>query len=334
VRASVWLWIALASVAAFSQTGPNSHEGLTGEQPRILSSSGRIAFGIPMFGFRGNAVCDAAGDLFFNVSSPPDLTGPFLEISLDGKRHTIFEMPTDVSPRGNLVWAVTPDGEFYVLHQDFKVYTLFRFKSDGSIDETTTLGIDPGIKVQWMAVANNGTKFIAGYRSVHDKAGQAMPGFYALLDGSGKVERNMSSDAPAFDLKSAALHPVEGSVVAGEDGRFYILQSADVLVVNQAGDVERDLKFVKPDPEADALRVDYSKGIVSIVLYEAHPKPGEVTGITLQALALDAQTGEQLGYYAFDPQETGDVVCFNAQDGYSLMAMDGNMAAKDVLPRR
>jgi hypothetical protein len=78
--------------------------------------------------------------------------------------------------------------------------------------------------------------------------------------------------------------------------------------------------------------VDYSKGIVSVLHFTGHPKPGEATEVDTRALLLNAQTGELRGDFVFDPTTTGTVTCFNAQDGYSLGAIDDRLEAKDIVP--
>lgn len=334
MRAALWLSMAFASVAALPQELTPPPNAVPAEPPRVLSSAGRVSFGIPLFGFNGNSVCDASGNEFFNVSSWIDQKGPFLEVSADGRRHAVYTLPAEVGPRENLVWTVTPDGAFFVLHQNFKDYRLIRFKDDGSPDGITSLAIPPGAHVQHMSIADNGTMYVRGYRSTKQPTEKARPGFAALIDASGKLLRDLSSDAPEADLKAAGQHPLDGDATAGADGRFYILESERVLVLNQAGEVERILKIKKPNPDAIASRVDYSKGMVSIMLHTGHPKHGEATEVESRALLLNAQTGEQQGDFVFDPATTGAVTCFNAQDGYSLTAMDGNMAAKDIVPIR
>jgi hypothetical protein len=334
MKAILGLSLVLASVTAFPQAQDSPPALVPHEQPRVLTPAGRVKFGIPAFGSIGNAVCDASGNLFFNVSSLIYQKGPFLGISADGRKHTVFTLPQVLGPRGNLVWTVTPGGTFFVLHQNFKDYRLIRFKDDGSVESISLLAVPPGVNVLHMAIIDNGMMFARGFRSSREPGEKIKPGFAALLNAQGKLARDLSSGAPEVDMKTAALHPLEGEAVAGEDGRFYILEAEDVLVLNQAGDVERLLKFKKPDSVSVALRVDYSKGIVSVLLFTGHPKPGEATEVDTRALLLNAQTGELRNDFVFDPETTANVICFSAQDGYSLAAIDGKLEAKDVVPIR
>jgi hypothetical protein len=334
MRSLVWLSLALASLPALSQTPDPLAVTTPAPPPRVLTASGRIKLGIPMFGAIGNTVCDASGNLYVNAGRLPFQTqGPFLGVQADGRKHVSYVLPQEASSQGSVVWAVSPGGTFYVLHGDFKEYKLVRFKGDGSVAGISSLAIPAGVYVEHLAIADNETMYVGGYRDTPEPLEKPRNGFAALLDASGKLVRDLSSDAPHVDLKASALHPLDGDAVTGEDGRFYVLGSKDVLVLNQAGEVERDWKLQKPNPGAIAARIDYSKGIISVVLQTGHPKPGQVTEVDTHALLLNAQTGQQ-GDFVFDPSTTGTVLCFNAQDGYSLMAVDGKMAAKDIVPIR
>jgi len=288
-----------------------------------------------MFGTNGRTACDASGNIFFNVGSSISRSGPFLGVSADGRRHAIYEVPAKENWRGNLAWTVTPGGDFYVLQEDFKEYRLIRFKSDGPIDGISLLAIPPGVNLEQIAVNDNDRIYVAGYKSTGEPKDKARPGFAALLDNTGKLVLDLSADAPEADLKARGTHPSDGDVTAGADGRFYVLGSKDVVVLNQSGGVEGDLKFKKPTHDAYARRIDYSKGLVSIIFHSVHRSdPNQAADVEVRALVLDAQTGDQRGDFVFDPATTGSVICFSAQEGYSLLAMDGNMAAKDIVPIR
>lgn len=84
-----------------------------------------------------------------------------------------------------------------------------------------------------------------------------------------------------------------------------------------------------------ASRIDESKGTVSIIVYDLRKgKPGWADILWPTAFLFDAHTGDLRGTYAFDPALSGGIVCFNAQDGYSLAAVDNGMLALDIVPIR
>jgi hypothetical protein len=321
------------AVVASPQNMPSALQ--PSDPPRVLSAFSRIKFEIPMFGSSGRDACDSAGDLVFNVGGGVFNKGPFLRVRSDGRQHVIYSLPSQATGKGNIAWAMTPEGTFYVLHEDFKDYQLVRFNDDGSVMATTNLDVPAGVDIWFLAVTNNGTVFARGYQDRPDPRDQKRVGFTALFDGSGKMIRNLSSTAPEFDLAAVEKHPLNGDAVAGEDGRFYILEDKKVLVLNLSGETQTELNFKKPVADGSAVRVDYSQGLISILFHSVHrTKSDQPADVEVRAILLNAQTGEQQGSYVFDPSTTGSVLCFNAQEGYSLMAMDGKMAAKDVVPIR
>jgi hypothetical protein len=305
------------------------------ETQRVLSAASRIRFEIPMFGSSGRVGCDSAGDMVFNVARGVFDQGPFLRVRSDGRAHLIYSLPREIAGKGNIVWAISPGGTFYVLHEDFKMYKPVRFSEDGSVGTVTNLDVPPGVDIWFLAITDNGAVFVRGYQDELQPRGKKRAGFTAIYDESGRMRHDLSADTPAFDLGALAKHPFDGDVVAGEDGRFYILQEKKVLVVNQAGAIERELSFQKPIAESNAVRIDYSKGVISLILHSiSRTTPNQAADVEVRAVLLNAQTGEQRATYVFSPTTTGTVLCFNLEDGYSLMAIDGKLAAKDIVPIR
>jgi hypothetical protein len=63
-------------------------------------------------------------------------------------------------------------------------------------------------------------------------------------------------------------------------------------------------------------------------------RPGLASSLDTTTLVLDAQSGEQLGSYAFDPKLTGTTLCFNRTEGYSMLARDPSKEAIEQVPMR
>jgi hypothetical protein len=333
MRFTVFGCLLLALVPSIASQTPSENLE-TGLQPRVLSAAGRIKFGIPMFGASGRISCDTAGDVVFNVGSIGGL-GPFLRVQSDGRDHIVYELPGELKGPANIAWAITPDGEFFVLYEDFKEYKLIRFKDDGSLGGISLLEVPQGVDVSYLAVANNHTVFAQGYHESSDPRNKPRTGFAALFGPSGGLTRDLSSDAPLFDPKTSGTGPVDGDAIAGEDGNFYVLSEKRVLVLNQSGETIRDLKFQKPTEGAHADQVDYSKGTISIVFHRLHrPSPRQSAAVEVRTILLNSQTGEEEGSYVFDSSSTGSILCFDSHDGYTTMAVDGELAAKDIVPLR
>ena len=335
MRAAWLIWAILAPTTAISQTGDPPRVAALVEQPRVLTAAGRVSFDIPMFGSVGRTYCDAAGDMVFDVGSLSNDRGPFLRVQSDGRSHVIYSLPAEAQGWGNIAPALTPGGVFYVLFENFRDYSLIRFKDDGSVDGTTSLQVPSGVNLLYLAVADNQIVFARGYRTSHEVSDTPRAGFEALFDASGRLVRDLSAMAPQFDKRALQTGPLDGDVIAGEDGRFYILDDKKVLALNQSGDVERELTLKKPSMEAHAVQVDFSKGLVSVIFHSVRrASSNEPASVQVRAILLNSQTGEQRGDFVFDSSSTGSVLCFNAQDGYSTMALSGGMAAKDIVPFR
>ncbi len=198
----------------------------------------------------------------------------------------------------------------------------------------TSLELPVGTYVEHLAISDSEWTYVRGYIDTEDARKEPRMGFAALLDPAGQLARDLSSDVPKVDL-TAYTGPVDGDAIAGEDGRFYVLDPSKVLVLSQAGEVQSELKFQKPASDAHAVRMDYSRGVISIIFHSIHPHtPNKLGEVNVRALLLNAQTGEPQGDYIFDSTTTGSVDCFNLRDGYSLSAVDGKMSAMDSVPIR
>jgi hypothetical protein len=327
--------VILAALPIFAQNPPTPTASGAVDRPRLLTSSNRIKFEIPKFGFTGKSACDSSGNITFNVGRKIGQMGPFLRVQSDGRSHVIYSLPAEATSWGNIAWAMTPGGTFYVLHEDFKEYKLVRFKIDGSVAGITTLDVPKGVDVLYFAIADNEQLFARGYLVSSEPLKHSRSGFAALFNASGKLVRDLSAGAPMADLSTAQTSPIGGDAIAGEDGRFYVLEERQVLVLNQSGEIEDTLKFDKPTPDAHPVRIDYSKGLVSILFHSIQRvKATQPALVEVRAILLNAQTGEQQGDFVFDPGSTENIICFNRQEGYSLMAIDDKMAAKDIFPIR
>jgi len=288
-----------------------------------------------MFRSIGRAWCDEAGDIIFDVGSPMSDKGPFLRISADGRSHVSYSLPQEASGFGNIVSTITPSGVFYVLFENFKDYRLIEFKDDGPVQSVTSLELPSGVDLQHLAIADDGALFASGYRSSRDPLEKPRTGFAAVLSASGKFIRDLSSIAPQISLKAAQTGPMEGDAVAAEDGRFYVLETKRVLVINKSGEVERELTFAKPAKDANAVQVDYSKGLLSILFHSVTRNSQDHTAdVRARVLVINAQTGETRGDFVFAPETSESMLCFDARNGFALMAVDGVMAAKDLVPLR
>jgi hypothetical protein len=310
--------------------------------PRTLRATSEIPLNVPNLGFSGEPVCDASGDMFFEIhNAQPGLseTGPFLGIQSNGSTHALFSVPAELTAAsktpGITLQAVSPGGDYYLLNTDFKRYTLIAYNADGSEKRREDLEVPPDISPHRLAVTDSGVSYVQGYLDTNDPLDKPRKAFAALFSSSGKMVKSVGSGWHDISIVTMAKFPLEGAVTAGDDGRFYILEAGDVLVLNQSGEVQQKLIFHKPDPSAIALRIDVSSGVVAIELGRITREPKKAPTVSLRFLVLDSQTGEQRGDYVFDPEQYFNaILCFTRSDGYTVYAIKGGQAAKQTLPLR
>lgn len=322
---------ALLTLPVFAQLpeAPHPKPAYPPPPPHVLSAADHIRLDIPMFGAIGNTRCDSDGDLFFDAGSLIEDRGPYLEVEADRERHLIFTLPEEVNTPGNNVWTVTPDGTLYVLHDGFQRNKLVRFKSDGSVDGISSLLLPPHVSIQRIAVTDSGIIFVSGYRVAQQRSAKPEPGFAAIYSADGKTIRDLSAGAPSHPADNRIS---DGDLIAGDDGRFYLLGGDAVRVFSATGEPIASLKFTKPSPKAIAARVDEWQGTVSVLFYtEIHPKPGQAAPLLATTMVLNGQTGEIRGIYNFSPALTNSVLCYN-QEGYTMVSVDHRMMALDTVP--
>lgn len=309
--------------------------------PRTLQPSKLVVSKVPIFGTSESSRCDDSGNIFTEASDMlMTSVGPIIKITNDGSGHTIYPFPQKVNFQGTTSWNVTPGGIVYLLFGDFNTYQIMEFTSNGDIGKRVTLEIPSKVRIEGMAVADSGVVYIHGYQMSPDGSpsqGESMRNaFAALFSDSGKLIRllttHLSSDSQHIDLRILAQHPMEGDVAAGADGRFYVLEQNDVLVINQIGEIERTLKFQKPDPSAIAAQMVVSHGLVSITLDSIHrEKPKMPAQISVHSLVLNAFTGELMGDYVFSSSQN-NILCFNHNDGYKVGTVENGMDAWQLYP--
>jgi hypothetical protein len=298
----------------------------------VLGPAQKISLGIPSFGAVGRPACDSFGDVFFNVGSSVTAKGPFLRFAPNGSSHSLYILPTEAKSASGTAWTVSPDGTFVLLYLDSPVYTLLRFKSDGTIAKSTTLQVPADLFVEEIASLDSGVTCVRGYIDTAKKRDVPRTAFAAVYDGMGSKIRDLSAGLQSRDLSTLSEHPAEGDAIAGDDDRFYVLESNDVVVLNRLGELEATFRFRKPDRDSLAGRIDESRGAISVLLDSVIRVADHAPEVRPRAILLNSETGEQIGDYVFAPETTGNVACFRRDKGYTLYAMDGIRAALEIVP--
>jgi len=300
--------------------------------PRRLAAARRIVSRVPVFGSVGRSFCDKSGNMYMNAGTVLGDHGPYLKISSDGQNHVTFRVPNDVAKEpGNDFMSVTPDGTFYVLHSLYSENSLVKYHGDGSVDSISKLDLPPHVYLRSFAVNNNGILYVAGYKvpSPDKKEPDKVPGYAALFDNSGKLIRDLTTDSPEYNLKAEHERPVGGDLVAGDNGKFYLLSETEATIINSSGIIENSWKLPTPPNHGLALRIDEAAGKVSVITYETLKVQGYLWPT---AFHFDAQTGELLHTYTFDPELSGYIECYNSEDGYMMGNAENGMMAWDIIP--
>lgn len=332
--------LSMIAISAFAQAGAvsRSEEGAKNslvESVRELTSSDHFVSTVPMFGASGKIRCDNSGRIFLYAGSLFSEDGSYLALFDHGQRHTVFTLPSTQEAPDNTVWAISPAGKLFVLRGDFHNYKLLQFNDDGSVDRTTELSLPSRINISKMAVSEGGIFYLEGYYITHGNPTLPERGFAALLNSSGQIIRDLSSSAPAVNLQEAMTHLPEGDVMAAENGKFYILSSDRVTALSPSGEMSSVIKFAKPYAESRASTLQYSQGILSVIFHTVEPHvASRATAIKSTAMQINALNGDVINYYNFLPPLTGTVLCFSANDGYTLLSVDHRMIALDEVPIR
>jgi len=290
-------------------------------EPRILQpTSKRLIDAPPEFAFT-NSECDEAGTLYLHTGTQGSYRDPILRLSTTGnfKQYKLTGEDVNVGQQGAM--SVSPDGTLWLLLSGAESAVLLRFNSDGEVTSRSKVDQFARFVVEEFVAFDNDVFFIAGFPRPTE-AEPKMSRYTAMVNSSGQQVSAPKLDLPKFDMQSKKIP--EGGAAAGSDGNLYLLRPEEVVVVSQAGDVLRHLRFRKPNPDFFTVNINVSGGLAAIWFI----KPVEQHRITTELLVVDAASGEEAGRYSVGPElEHTRPLCFSRQDGFTFLAgiQDGKM---------
>jgi hypothetical protein len=333
----ILLVLLLASATSFAQTTVSPSSSVGESVLYVLNASSRVLFNIPMFSATGRVGCDVSGNLYFNVSSNFPIAlhdgGPFLKVNADGSHYQIFTPHMDSKVQADTLQGVSPDGTFYILVQSAGRTLVQTFNGDGGFLSNRDIEIPSDVTATQWAIQNSGVAFVSGYiASENSDKEMVKRGYAAMFAPSGKLQRVLPDLIGTTVVKDGPAPAPEGDVVAGDDGRFYLLTPTKIVVLNQTGEMQNTIHFTKPTSSALAERIDVSGGVVSLVFQLPKSGEGHAGEFDVSATLLNAQDGEVIRSFGFADSLTNSVACFQRNEGYSFMAVQKGMAGKDVVP--
>jgi len=283
-------------------------------EPRILlPTSTRLIDTPPEFAFTSSN-CDEAGTLYLHTGTQGSFRDPILRVSTTGNSKLYKMTGEDVNVGEQGAMSVSPDGTLWLLLSGAESAVLLRFNSDGEVTSRTKIDQFVGFVVEEFVAFNNDVFFIAAFPRPTE-ADRKMRRYTAMVNSSGQHVAAPKLDLPKFDTQSKKIP--EGGAAAGNDGNLYLLQPEEVVVVSQAGDVLRHLRFRKPNADFSTVNISVSGGLAAIWFI----KPVEQHRTTTELLVVDAASGEETGRYSLGPElEHQSPLCFSRQDGFTFLA--------------
>lgn len=318
---STWVWFG-ESIVAQVPAHPGRAADLKGRsnstsrrQPKSLHLSTTQSTTVPVFGFVGLPQTDEAGDLFFQLGPVHDAPKIFRLVRSDEGSSEIFRLPAQFSQSDLIDFTVTASGHVYLLTLDRKnLYHAIRLEADGDAKETK-LDAPEGLWLSAIGAFENDTIFVVGHYG--PDAAESLRGaqFAAIFNSSGKLLSDLRQRLSARKAISDDTLKYNGYTIRpGMDGNLYLLEPNSVLAISASGAIVRRLKFIKPDPEDDAIGLSVSGGQLCVELTKVESgKP-----VTPKFLVLEAATGKDLGYFA-PPDETSEWVGFTRDDGFIFL---------------
>jgi len=304
--------------------------------PATLRMASSVPWTVPPFQSHGDALCDADGNLYFDVWSgkPPTVV---LKVAHDSSKYELYGLPP--APAGNdtgrLRYSVTADGKLRVLGYITPTTMgklappgwayVFTYGSEPNNPSKAQLDLPEQFHPDYFAAFESGAILLTGY--FPEQADKRLRGkiYTAVFQASGKLAAEVTGDYGKVALATMNRKLREGGIASGDDGFLYVLRSDSVLVVSESGSIVRKLPLKKTDPEFAATQIYVSGGVVVVGLAK-----GEGLGkpVRDQFLAMNASTGERMGPYEPEPALGNNAVCFSRDEGLTFWTVkDG----KDVL---
>lgn len=290
---------------------------------------------IPPFSTLAMPQCDDSGELYLSYSSSAD--GPahatLASVDSDGSTHKV-----DLQAAGQtksdehvFLFSAANDGSLHQIarmphpstqNQPATDVEYASYDSDGSLRSES--GFDQEFIPSLLVPFPDGSFFASGVTLKDEQDGVSESALVGIFNSDAKLVRHLQQD-PGKSPGTTSDHDVSqetatafdgGLARLGSDKNVYVLllsEQARIAVVNQSGQIVREIKLQQPF-ETDVAHDMWISGNRLLVVYEGeadNPKDAYVY------VLYDAQSGEVIRVYR--PQFSGTVACF--QDGQTLSVL-------------
>ena len=304
--------------------------------PRELRATERQVLVAPPFSSEGEAQCDEGGAAYFHVLTGGSTKNPTIfKLGHSQDEHLLYKLPSEIPDKKSAFYtacSVTPAGRLWVLVEEWvgeepKV-AAYGFDSKGAVKSEIHLETPARLLPRHFAAFDNEVFFVEGDVSVTAGTPKTSRPYAAIVNGSGEVTRELNLNLQGLQVQKGRIP--QGPAVAGRAGNLYMLLPDQVLVVTQSGETLRKLTFSKPDREALATGISLSGGLIAIHVMEQRKHTLDLT-----LVLLDANTGDEIGYYRPDAELGNNAICFSRTEGFTFLgvakgSLDGGLT---VIPR-
>ncbi len=289
-------------------------------RPKLLDASSKKIVAAPDFGGYGTPVCDEDGNAYYHVGTAASYSdSTAFRLSADEDQHQVFKLPPDAVD-GSMFGAfnVTPSGEVWIVAFNRKDEVVaYGFDEDGEVTSRVHFQTPDFFQPNLVAPFETDFFLLKGFFAKAAGTDLAGKNYAAVFGPSGKLVRQLTDEEAKTTKESRKNKLPEGAAAVGSDGNAYLLESNEVLVVSQSGEMLRKLRFEKPDQEARASNLFVSGGLVAIVMFKTNRSAIDTT-----LLVLDANTGETYGYYEPSQELGNNPICFSRSQGFKFMRRD------------
>jgi hypothetical protein len=314
-----------------------------------VGSSYRI--GAPPFSF-GSSTCDERGSVFFDIAGLYSVNG-ILRVKGDGGEPTVIKFP-ESGGRGEWHVFVDSSGTVYLVLSNKTGHTLIHLSPSGEEMGRTDLSLPKTFDVDSFAVQPDGKSVFLGSTmkvnavkdtdpSVHKPpVATDIPSLF-WFDTTGKLVRELPF-GKEFSLEIAQL---DGLVVAGKPGIFYVASRSEIREYGEEGDLIRTFPIAAPKADAAITKLQFVDGRVALefsfpakattkgeVATKEEKPAGHYYGPLDQSwLITNVVTGEMEALYDTPVGFTGSSLCYVGRRSFLLLtAREGQSFIVDAEP--